>query len=152
MLGGNVTIKEGDQANFVCTLDANPIPEGVIQWELQNFPPQQISQPFPWSGVISWRDRNHVRNLNETTSMLTIYDVDRSDAGLVTCSANNGVHNLTVYDAAQLVVNREEFYYFHTLAPNFASDLLLKLVSASILWKFGCLAAVHYCINKLYDM
>ena len=84
---------------FVCVVDANPFTADTVEWELPDRP----------GGVSGWMDRSKIQIVNENTSVLTIYDVAREDAGRVICKANNGIKGIVATKTTRLIVNRKTF-------------------------------------------
>ncbi|MCJ8740330.1 hypothetical protein PDJAM_G00057640 [Pangasius djambal] len=71
-----VHVNIGDTADLFCIADANPVTDGMFSWK--------------------WMGEGEVEKLGETsqdesTGLLTIYEVTRAQAGLYQCTANNGI-------------------------------------------------------------
>ena len=92
---------EGDSAEFRCKVDANPIDENTIQWDLPDHP----NEATPGH---NWRDRSQIRfKKAEMVSILKITGIERGDTGRVVCIASNGVKKEIQSAVSHLVVNRK---------------------------------------------
>ena len=80
----------GEDAVLECTADANPLSRDTVTWSRSGF-------DFS-SGRVS-------RTAGNGSSVLTIRNVTREDAGLFLCRANNGIGMVNA--SAALLVERE---------------------------------------------
>ena len=118
---------EGDSAEFRCQIDANPMTEDTIIWDLPDHPNE--AEPGR-----DWKDRAQITaNLEEMTSVLRLTGIERSDTGRVACIASNGVLNEQKTAFSYLKVNRKR------RRPISFESLLLEVIF--FLFNFRC--ALH---------
>ncbi|XP_060744670.1 nephrin [Tachysurus vachellii] len=89
-----VQVNVGGTADLFCIADANPVTDGMFSWK--------------WMGE-GEREELGEKSQDESTGLLTIYEVTRAHAGPYQCTANNGiappasvVGQLVVHFAAEL--------------------------------------------------
>ena len=101
-ISANVTADEEDSVEFRCVVDASPLTEKNIRWDLPDHPDRE--EPGR-----DWRDRSQVEFDRETkSSTLRLRGITRSDAGRVMCIASNGVKDHSFITAtSHLIVNRK---------------------------------------------
>ena len=101
---GNITADEGDVVEFHCKVDANPLTEDTITWDLPDHPNESIAGK-------DWRDRSQII-LEDRTSILKLSGIERTDSGRVVCLASNGVKERVQSAVTYLIVNRKQRYFF----------------------------------------
>lgn len=72
--GNSITITLNTDQDLVCTADANPRPDGFVTWTREGF---DISM--------------HTALFRDGNGVLQIQNVSKSDAGMYTCHADNGI-------------------------------------------------------------
>ncbi|XP_060753669.1 nephrin [Neoarius graeffei] len=71
-----VHVNIGDTADLFCIADANPVTDGMFSWK--------------WLGEGEVKELGEMSQ-DESTGLLTIYEVTRAQAGPYQCTANNGI-------------------------------------------------------------
>ncbi|XP_026790730.3 LOW QUALITY PROTEIN: nephrin [Pangasianodon hypophthalmus] len=71
-----VHVNIGDTADLFCIADANPVTDGMFSWK--------------WMGEGEFEELGETSQ-DESTGLLTIYEVTRAQAGPYQCTANNGI-------------------------------------------------------------
>ena len=109
---------EGENAEFLCRVDANPFTESTVTWDL----PDRGN----YTGGEATGSRVRVDYDGASmTSRLTIYAVTPGDAGRVICKANNSIKGeggSTAQQTTTLVVNRK-FSWFIILCSKIVALL-----------------------------
>ncbi|XP_064595394.1 nephrin-like isoform X2 [Liolophura sinensis] len=80
--------QEGEVAFFECVAEANPLPPDSVTWTRENY------EPF------ASKTKQEYKN---GRSVLTVYDLERTDTGAFTCTAFNGIGE-SVTELAHLIV------------------------------------------------
>ena len=97
---------EGENAEFLCRVDANPFTESTVTWDLPDRGNYTGGDRFEATGSRVRVDYDGA----SMTSRLTIYAVTPGDAGRVICKANNSIKGEggnTDQQTTTLVVNRK---------------------------------------------
>ena len=90
-----ITVNPGENAELVCSVDANPIKIDTVKWLREGF---------------DFEAKARLTNVSNTNFYLTVINVTEGDAGQFTCQVNNGIGE-TISNSTFLLVRRE---YYNT--------------------------------------
>lgn len=79
-------VNEGESVNLTCCADANPTPEGMITWHSKGLRNVACSPEGQSQSTYTPR-----QSTGHVCSVLTFEPVTARDAGMHTCTANNGL-------------------------------------------------------------
>ena len=96
-----ITVNPGENAELVCSVDANPIKPDTVKWVREGF-------DFDAKAILT--------NVSNSNFFLTVINVTEADAGEFTCEVNNGIGE-TISNSTFLLVRRK--YSQFTLAQKF---------------------------------
>ena len=82
----HVLMDPGSNATFECTVDANPVTDGMITWSRDGYDMSRT-----------------VTSFNAGRSTLTVHDLMKDDSGVFTCNANNGIGEVAKAETALVV-------------------------------------------------
>ncbi|XP_071843219.1 nephrin-like isoform X3 [Apostichopus japonicus] len=92
--GNSITITLNTDQDLVCTADANPRPDGFVTWTREGF---DISM--------------HTALFRDGNGVLQIQNVSKSDAGMYTCHADNGIEPAAKTDINVIIQYKPEIDY-----------------------------------------
>ena len=90
-----ITVNPGQNAELVCSVDANPIKIDTVKWLREGF---------------DFEAKTRLTNVSNINFYLTVINVTEGDAGQFTCQVNNGIGE-TISNSTFLLVRRE---YYNT--------------------------------------
>ena len=90
-----ITVNPGENAELVCSVDANPIKIDTVKWLREGF---------------DFEAKTRSTNVSNINFYLTVINVTEGDAGQFTCQVNNGIGE-TISNSTFLLVRRE---YYNT--------------------------------------
>lgn len=90
-----ITVNPGENAELVCSVDANPIKIDTVKWLREGF---------------DFEAKTRLTNVSNINFYLTVINVTEGDAGQFTCQVNNGIGE-TISNSTFLLVRRE---YYNT--------------------------------------
>ena len=86
-----ITVNPGENAELVCSVDANPLNADTVKWKREGF---------------DFDAKARLTNVSNTNFYLTVINVTEEDAGMFTCEVNNGIGE-TISNSTFLLVRRE---------------------------------------------
>ena len=86
-----ITVNPGENAELVCSVDANPIKIDTVKWLREGF---------------DFEAKTRLTNVSNINFYLTVINVTEGDAGQFTCQVNNGIGE-TISNSTFLLVRRE---------------------------------------------
>ena len=94
-----ITVNPGQNAELVCSVDANPIKIDTVKWLREGF---------------DFEAKTRLTNVSNINFYLTVINVTEGDAGEFTCQVNNGIGE-TISNSTFLLVRRE---YYNTTSKS----------------------------------